>query len=131
MRELYIGSKRFTKVVVLDEPGAGGACHEYSVRKADVFAEGIGQEYAHIYFQNGPIKENGVNGCHQEDLLVIVIDQLRGFQSGEFKCIENEVALRNVESALFWLKERTKDRIDRGAEGTNKAYRGGETWNKS
>jgi hypothetical protein len=31
MRELNIGTKRFTKILVLDEPGQGGACHSYQV----------------------------------------------------------------------------------------------------
>ncbi|MCK5504563.1 MAG: hypothetical protein KAJ10_05345 [Thermodesulfovibrionia bacterium] len=92
------------------------ACHEYSVRKV----EGVAEEYAKVYFQDGSIKENSVNGCHQEDLLAIVIDRLRGFQSGEFRCRENAIALTKIEEALHWLNHRTSDRIERGVEGTSK-----------
>ena len=34
---------------------------------------------ASICFQNGPIKENGVNGCQNEDLIAVVIDRLQQF----------------------------------------------------
>lgn len=119
MRELKIGTKRVTKVFVTDEPGEGGACHKYGLCRANTL-EGSGCEFdfGWIHFQDGPIKENGVNGCHQEDLLAIVIDRLRGFQSGEFACEENRLALVHVMFALDLLNQRTKRRIDRGVEGT-------------
>ena len=118
MRELNIGSKRFTKVVVLDEKGAGNANHKYSIlitdeEKNGQFKEGINN----ISFQNGAIQENGVNGCHNEDLMAIVIDRLEGFQSGNFACKENQMALDKLYEALMWLNKRTQDRINRGVEG--------------
>ena len=74
---------------------------------------------ANVHFQNGPIKENGVNGCHNEDLIAIVIDRLRGFQCGDFACEENANALASLEEALMLLNIRTLGRINRGVEGTN------------
>lgn len=115
MRTLNIGTKRFTKVTVLDEPGAGGACHKYEIN----CLKDLNGTCATINFQNGPVKENGINGCHQEDLLAIVIDRLRGFQSGKFACRENAIALTHIETSLLWLNKRTADRVDRGVEGTN------------
>lgn len=114
MRELNIGSKRFTKIIVTDEPGHGGACHEYQIVTTE-----SGELVGTAVFQNGPIKESGVNGCHQEDLLAIVIDRLECFQSGPFKCLENEEALDHIRNALQWLNERTSDRQALGVEGTN------------
>ena len=115
MRELNIGTKRFTKVVVLDEPGQGNACHKYQV---ETLTEPV-KVTANVSFQNGPIKEFGVNGCHQEDLLAIVIDRLRSFQLGPFACRENALALTKLEEAMHWLNHRTSDRINRNVEGTN------------
>ena len=115
-RLLEIGSKRFTCIHVLDEPGQGGACHEYEVQPAN------GEQnppFAKVSFQSGPIKEFGVNGCHQEDLLAIVIDRLESFQKGNFRCRENAIAITKVQEALMWLNARTQKRIDRGIEGTN------------
>jgi len=54
-----------------------------------------------------------------EALLAIVADRLRGFQSGALACDDNQDALKAVENALYWLKQRTKARIERSAEGTH------------
>ena len=116
-REVTVG--RHTKVLCLDEPGAGGACHEYIVLDADG-KDGdanVKRDFASVHFQNGAIKESGVNGCMNEDLLAIVLDRLYGFQSGEFKCRENSEAIIHLEEALHWLKHRTNERITRGVEG--------------
>lgn len=114
-RILEIGTQKYTQVVCLDEPGAGGACYEYSVRTM------VDPQFqvAFVHFQNGPVKEAGINGCYQEDLLVIVQDRLEHFQRGPFSCWENAIALTKVEEALFWLRKRTTDRKRRGVEGTN------------
>lgn len=101
------------QINVLDDPGAGGANHVYEI------TWGPGHYRISIYFQNGPIKEAGVNGVTQEALLSIVIDRLRSFQAGPFSCRENALALTKCEEALLWLQKRTLDRIRRGVEGTN------------
>lgn len=108
------------EITVNDEPGQGGANHEYSI----LFDKGeLGRQLApaacSISFQNGPIQEAGVNGISGEALLAIVIDRLRSFQSGEYKCRENAVALTKLEESLMWLQKRTRDRLARGVEGTN------------
>lgn len=99
-------------VTVLDEPGAGGANHEYRV---DTEKSVI----CRISFQNGPIAENGVNGVTQEVLLSIVADRLRSFQAGPYACRDNAVALTKVEEAMMWLQRRTLERMRRGVEGTS------------
>lgn len=120
MKLLEIGSHRFTEVLVIDEPGAGNACHEYAIDKAnnDDPSRPAG-EYGYIRFQNGPVKESGVNGCFQEDLLAIVIHRLQCFQSGPFACRENAIALTKIEEAMHWLNARTQARQNRGVEGTS------------
>ena len=114
-------------ITVEDEAGAGGANHLYMVKgfntgtnASDPFLKRHGQpsEHATILFQNGPIKEHGVNGVTQEALLAVVIDRLRAFQKGPFSCRENAIALTHVEEALMWLQRRTVERIKRGVEGT-------------
>ena len=120
MREISSGNPN-TRIRVTDEPGQGGANHKYEV----VDEANAGLElpvyvvYAEVGFQNGPIKVYGVNGCHQEDLISIVIDRLRSFQAGPFKCRENALALTKCEEAMHWLNHRTTERIKRGVEGKN------------
>lgn len=108
-------------ITVLDEPGQGGASHVYSIAIGNNPGtdEGGSQEKCRIEFQNGPIKETGVNGISQEALLAIIIDRLRSFQAGEYKCRENALALTYCEEALMWLQKRTRDRMARGVEGIN------------
>lgn len=106
------------KIVVSDEPGQGGANHAYAICWP-CNIEGGPDDACYINFQNGPIKEFGVNGVTQEALLAIVIDRLRSFQAGPFACRENALALTKCEEALLWLQKRTHDRMRRGVEGTN------------
>lgn len=103
-------------ITVLDEPGQGGACHKYAISNGPQYVE---DRIALISFQDGPIKEFGVNGLSGEVLVAILIDRLRCFQLGQYSCRENAIALTHLEEALFWLQKRTSDRIKRGVEGTN------------
>lgn len=125
MRLLNTGTHRYTIVQAGDEPGNGGACHEYFILRAPEISETeyplqqVAGEFGAVRFQKGPIQEAGVNGCHNEDLLAIVIDRLRGFQSGPFRCRENALALTKLEDALHWLNHRTQERQKRGVEGTD------------
>lgn len=105
------------EIVTLDEKGAGGAHHRYLV----FWPEARGRRIAskEIEFQDGPIKEHGVNGLTQEVLLAIVQHRLECFQAGEYACAENEKALAHVRAALEALKERTRNRQARDVEGTS------------
>lgn len=130
-------------ILVMDEPGSGGACHHYRaqwpVKKAErptiaeleaILAGNGGVEITpdgsvrasgrvDIVFQNGPIKESGVNGVTHEALLAIVIDRLTSFQAGPFACAENADALSHCQAAVERLKDRTRARLARGVEGTH------------
>jgi len=119
LRKLGIGTARFTEIEVQDKPGEDGACHVYHIKSVPVTDVEPVVLYGQIQFQNEPIKENGINGCHQEDLIAIVIDRLQHFQAGELCCRENALALTKLEEAMHWLNHRTAERHWRGVEGTN------------
>ncbi|MCK9198320.1 MAG: hypothetical protein M0P49_01820 [Bacilli bacterium] len=74
---------------------------------------------AKIDFQEGPIKENGVNGVANEDLLGMILIRLIGLQNSEFKCEENAKAINLIEETLKTLRSRTNKRIERGVIGTS------------
>lgn len=115
MRTVEIGTQNFTKVSSLDEPSFGGARHSYLLT-------GLGEDppvYGTVEFQRGPVKEEGVNGCHHEDLLIIVLDRLNAFQSGDYRCRENALAITKIEEAMHWLHHRTTLRKNRSVEGTS------------
>lgn len=90
-----------------------GAPHHFDVTDLQ------GNLLSQIHFQEGPIKEMGVNGCCNEDLLNMVIKRLECFQKTEFSCRENALAITKLEEALMWLRKRTQERELRGVEGTS------------
>lgn len=124
MRELNTIQKRekLNKVFAIDEKGNGGANHCYEIFRSDDDPEKLGEHevLAIIEFQNGPRKDAAsVSGVLDTDLLEIVRDRLKGFQSGEFACRENACALTHIEEALMWMNRRVEDRIERNVLGTN------------
>lgn len=72
-----------------------------------------------INFQEGPIKENGVNGVCNEDLIAMLICRLEHFQSSPYSSRENQIVITKLEEALLWLRKRTIGRENRGVEGTS------------
>jgi hypothetical protein len=141
-------SGRALTITVLDQPGYGGAPRLYeitgfsshghpSIYPPPVLQEGPPPDplsptgppvqpvpsmpdFAKtvILFQDGDPKV-AANGITNEVLLAILIDRMRGFQMGPFKCNANQYALDDLESALSHLQSRTRERIKRGVEGTN------------
>ncbi len=104
---------KYTKVFV-ESDFTYNAPHKYFVAASDD-SRGL----CYIHFQEGPIKEAGVNGVCDEDLINMVIDRLEHFQKSEFKCRENAMAITKLEEALLWLRKRTMQREERGVEGTH------------
>ena len=100
------------------EAGPGRACHDYVVS----FGYGLPEDDSdgvHIRFQCGPRKEpESMKGVLDGDLLEIVRDRLRAFQSGPYSCRENACALTHIEEALMWLSRRAEDRAARNVLGT-------------
>lgn len=111
------------RITVADEPGQGSACHRYEVTGYDTqdnpAAYGHAYDALTVIFQNGPIKEVGVNGVTHEALLAILIHRLECFQNGPFASKHNKAALQCGKDMLFHLQTRTRERIERGVEGTH------------
>jgi hypothetical protein len=92
-----------------------GAPHHFAIHKKE-----DDRVLFNIDMQEGPIKERGVNGASNEDLLNIVLKRLACFQEKEYRCRENAIALTHLEEALLWLRHRTNKRVAAGTEGTSK-----------
>lgn len=116
MRELTLHQintvNQAINIKVLDEPGEGGACHDYHLSIPD------GDNWI-LCFQNGPVAEAGVNGITHEALLAILIDRLEHFQAGKYAHPLNAQALAHLSGALAALNARTQERVERGVEGTH------------
>jgi len=79
----------------------------------------IDHESGRIMFriQSAPVKEVGVNGCQVDTLIEAAKLILEGLDD-KLPCSDNNEAIRCLSSALYWLKQRTIDREQRGVEGT-------------
>jgi len=110
--------EKLNTVAAVDEPGAGGANHEYVIlaNPQDSDARLVGR----IQFQNGPRNEkDSIAGVIDTDLLEIARDRLISFQAGPFASEYNAKALEKIEEALMWLNRRVEDRIERNVLGKN------------
>lgn len=72
-----------------------------------------------VDFQEGPIKEVGINGVNNEDLILMVVCCLESFQKSEYACNENAEALEHLYGAIDALRSRTNRRAAAGIEGTS------------
>ena len=113
-----------TVVIATDDSGPGGACHSYVVyKKADWEASpkdgtGLPVPLGVVNFQKGALLEVGdLNGCFNEDLLVMVLDRLIAFANGPYPCRETSIARTKVEEALHAMKQRKVERTRRGVMG--------------
>ena len=66
-------TSKYTRVMV-EEEYTFNAPNRFSIETKD------GEQLCEIKFQEGPIRECGVKGIHNEDLLNIVLERLGGFQ---------------------------------------------------
>ena len=124
MRELNTIQKRekLNKVYAIDEKGNGGANHKYLIAaNGRITGDPVSERpLCDICFQNGARKlHDSVHGVLDTDLLEIVRDRLKGFQSGDFATEYNAKALEYLELALMYMNRRVEDRIERNVLGTN------------
>lgn len=106
-------TQNYTKVYATQEKQFN-AFHRYVVTNAKT-----GDIVSQIHFQEGPIKEHGVNGVSNEDLILMVVDRLESFQDSEYVCEENAEAITHLMKAIESLRARTNKRIAEGIEGTS------------
>jgi hypothetical protein len=77
-----------------------------------------------IDWQDGPLgrgeDRQEPNGAFVEDVIHAAIQRIQHYQDDtHFRCRENAIALTHLETAALWLDRRTRDREDRGVEGTH------------
>lgn len=93
--------------------------HHFKVRKINPVTLSPSDIVTVVNFQEGPVKENGINGLHNEDLLLMVLTRLQSFQESPYACRENEKAIEKLEECVMWLRKRTLDREMRNVDGTS------------
>lgn len=78
-----------------------------------------GLKYLECLFQDGAVREVGINGLQWQQLLVISLSILKKLNA-DFPCRENSITITKLEEALMWQEKRTQERIKRGVEGLKK-----------
>ena len=110
---------KLNDVYSIDSEGPGKAHHSYLIVKEGTDTITPANEVGRIDFQCGARKEeNSISGVLDADLLEIVRDRLKSFQSGPFACEENAKQLEHVEKALYYANQRVENRLKRGVLGT-------------
>jgi hypothetical protein len=120
-------NNRFNRLCVeaftTDYSGTDGANHAYRIEVYNRYApEGSAQDLGMVascdlQFQNGGLKEVGANGITDQALLAVVLDRMRGFNDGPYRCRENSIIITKLEEALMWMEKRANDRARRNVEG--------------
>lgn len=85
------------------------------------YVRGVGID---IQWQDGPLLRDGEpkripNGAFVEHVILAVLNRLYYYQSTQFKCRENALAITKLEEASHWLNSRTARRVLQGIEGTH------------
>ena len=77
--------EKLNDVYIVETSGAGGAVHKYAIAKHTENSDFPQEIIAEIQFQHGARKDpNAQTGVLDCDLLEIVRDRLKAFQSGDF-----------------------------------------------
>lgn len=86
------------------------------------FVEGIGLK---INWQDGPLGRGEdrlePNGTFVETVIAAAKQRIEYYNSTQFRCRENSLAITKLDEALHWLQHRTADREARNVEGTHEA----------
>jgi len=104
----------FTNLIQIEanEPEEGGASTTYYI-----YVQSQDGELKYVLdFQTGDPR-TVINGLTNEALLSILIDRMKGFQTGRFPSRQGALVITKLEEALLWLINRTMERMRRGVEG--------------
>ena len=104
-----------------------GLKHMYAKSTIGAAAEEFGKQRGRpaenkvsFSFQDGTIKDAGVNGIQVSDLLHFMYGTFASL-NGDFPCKENIDTLRALQYAIDAQERRTTDRLKRGVEGQENA----------
>ena len=114
-------NRECVNVSAIDKKSSDNANHRYEIsvwknaETSDQNDELV--EVCNLNFQNGGLKEVGANGITDQALIAVVLDRVRGFNGGQFRCRENSMIITKLEEAMLWMEKRSNDRARRGVEG--------------
>ena len=110
-------NRECVEVETMDTRASDGAHHEYVIRVNPENSVGTPVMVCGLQFQNGGLKEVGANGITDQALIAVVLDRMRSFNDGQFRCRENSMIITKLEEAMLWMEKRSNDRARRNVEG--------------
>ena len=98
------------RVLAMDTP-LDGASHQYRFERED------GGQVGYLNFHLGEIEENvnDVNGTTHAAVIVVLIDMLKGLQTGAGAHKQNDFAIKRLEEALRAAQVKIKESIEKKA----------------
>ncbi len=114
-------NRKCVAVYTDDERASDAAHHKYKIVVNSWTEDGESGSYpvevCDLKFQNGGLKEVGANGITDQALIAVVLDRMRSFNDGQFRCRENSMIITKLEEAMLWMEKRSNDRARRNVEG--------------
>jgi hypothetical protein len=108
-------------VRAIDKRDEDGAHHTYQIDVRDPQKKVESVYRCMLRFQQGGLQDVGANGLTDQALLAIVIDRMRGFQSGPYSCDDNNLIIAHLQQAMEVFEQRAIERAARGVEGVRTA----------
>ncbi len=71
-----------------------------------------------IDLQSAPVSEVGIDGMQIEDIILVIVEIIKSFNS-KYPCRENSIVITKLEEAHLWCLKRKMDREKRAVEGKN------------
>jgi len=115
-----IGGYKIANMSELEQLIAGVFSDEDTSKIQSAFSNGVfirhHKNTLSFKIQDGPIKENGLNGCQVDTLIETARVIINGLNK-KFPCDENIRCIHHLDAALISLGARKKDREKRNVEG--------------
>lgn len=76
-------------------------------------------DWGTVFFQDGPVREHGLNGIQTEDLIELALERMKIHQQ-QAPCPENALTIDALQTAIDLQEGRRRERQQRGVEGTSR-----------
>jgi len=93
--------------------------NDIEATKFTIDDDGKQQIVGELWFQHGPINENGVNGVQINDVISMLVKRLK-YLNQRFPSKYNQSTIEHLIAAEKAQNDRTEDRENRGVEGSEK-----------
>lgn len=109
----------FKKTYSATAEGYSSRSGQWNEAKIDLVTGLDSEAVLDVKFQDGPRKEEGLNGVQVRDLLLLCLERVQILNTAK-PCRENSLVITKIQEAIMWDDERTYRRTLAGTEGYDK-----------